>query len=213
MSSSGLVWYASYGSNCTRERFLRYLQGGTVPGTDRHQLGARDPRDPIADAALEFDTALCFAGHSRTWGGAPAFLGHHAAPSDRRALGRRYLITFEQFCDVLAQENGRVVGTDPAALDPTSIEPGGRRIVGDGRYDAIVALAPVDGIPCLTFTSPSPPEDGPTAPPSATYLATIGHGLRAVHPLPVRQLATRLARAHGVSPTWDEASIADLLER
>ncbi|MEM9467380.1 MAG: histone deacetylase, partial [Actinomycetota bacterium] len=101
-SDTGLVWYASYGSNCSRERFLTYLRGGRPPGSTRDQIGARDSSDPLGDAPVEFTTAACFAGHSTRWGGAPAFLEHE--PAERPgALGRRYLITAAQFADVLAQ--------------------------------------------------------------------------------------------------------------
>ncbi len=211
MSEPRLVWYTSYGSNCSRERFLVYLRGGVIPGTDRRQQGARDARDPRADAAAEFESAVCFSGRSLAWGGAPAFLEHRPATGADRALGRRYLITEEQFSDVVAQESGLPI--EPRVLpDLRSIAPGERLSIGDARYETLVALEPVDGIPCISFTSPDPPEERTPAAPSATYLGTIVRGLREVHPLSGAELAARLVRAQGVHPTWDEAAIEALLD-
>ena len=98
-----LVWYACYGSNCARSRFLVYLTGGRAEGAVHDHEGARNDTPPIADGPVVFGTNICFAGHSARWNGAPAFLEHRAAATG--ALGRRYLITLEQFADVHAQEN------------------------------------------------------------------------------------------------------------
>ena len=51
---------------------------------------------------------MCFVGRSTRWGGAPAFLEHRTGGPT--ALGRRYLVTLEQFADVQAQENRRRPG-------------------------------------------------------------------------------------------------------
>lgn len=210
MSASRLVWYASYGSNCNRDRFLVYLRGGGIPGTERRQQGARDPRDPMGDAPTSFPSAVRFTGRSLTWGGAPALLEHRPVTRGTGALGRRYLITEEQFSDVMAQESGRPI--EPLALpDLTELAPGERVVLGEGRYDALVALTPVDGVPCVTFTSPQPPEDRAPAAPSASYLGTILRGLREVHPLTAVDLAERISEAAGIHPEWDRAAILDLL--
>ena len=45
-----LVWYASYGSNLNRARFMAYIEGGTVAGNDV-VYGCTDttaPRDDIS---------------------------------------------------------------------------------------------------------------------------------------------------------------------
>lgn len=140
------------------------------------------------------------------WGGAPAFLEHRSvAAGEVGALGRRYLITFEQFEDVLAQENGR--DHLPVAEIPRS---GARTIVGPGRYDQVVGLAPVDGIPVVSFTSPEPPEAAEPSAPSAAYLGHIVRGIHAVHDLDHAEISAHLLEASGVRPTWNQATIGDL---
>ena len=200
------VWYAAYGSNCDAERFRLYLEGGSVAGTDRVHRGARDPSPPSATGPVTFSSSLCFRGHSALWGGAPAFLEHRrAAAPDRGALGRRYLISHAQFEDVLAQENGRP--THPVSLPPTSAS----AITGTGRYDRVVTLSTLDGIPVVTFTSPDPPEHDTGAPPSAAYLGHIARGIAAVHDLDPAEISARLLEAPGVRPRWDHAAIIDLI--
>ena len=210
-SAPSLVWYASYGSNCSRPRFLTYLRGGRPPGSDWEQLGARDPSDPLEDGPVEFAQSVCFAGHSPRWGGAPAFLEHRTA-TGAGALGRRYLITREQFADVLAQESGRPFDSVPLP-DLDELEPGTRVVIGDGFYDALVILAPIDGVPCLSFTSPQPPDAREPSPPSEPYLRTIITGLAEVHDLDDEALATHLSASRGIRPTWTLAAMTALLGR
>lgn len=208
-TTADLVWYASYGSNCSRARFLTYLRGGRPDGSDREQTGARDANDPLDDRPVEFASGIYFSGHSRRWGGAPAFLEHRPADG-RGALGRRYLITREQFADVMAQESGRefdsVVLPDLAGLTAGSLV-----AVGDGFYDALVGLGMFGGVPCVSFTSPEAPESRQAAPPSAAYLGTIVRGLAESHDLEHHEIATRLVAAPGVAPEWDVESVTALI--
>ena len=203
--STTLVWYAAYGSNCSPARFHTYLEGGTPPGGSHVHRGARDPSLPHADGPITFPSAVCFRGHSTWWGGAPAFLEH--ARAEIGALGRRYLITLEQFEDVLAQENRL---DEPLPVDPGH-PVGARQVLADRPYGQVVNLPPVDGYPVLTFTSPQPAEHRDPAPPSAAYLGTIVRGLAGAHPLTHDEIASHLLRASGVADGWDHASILDLL--
>ena len=205
-----LVWYACYGSNCARSRFLVYLTGGRAEGADHDHEGARNDAPPIADGPVVFGTNICFAGHSARWNGAPAFLEHRAAATG--ALGRRYLITLEQFADVHAQENRIRPGGLEFPDDILDLAPGQQQTVIDGTYGAVVALDPVDGHPTFTFTAPTPPEQRPPAAPSAPYLATILHGLREVHDLDDTDIVERVGQSPGVRPNWSPAAMHQLLD-
>jgi len=158
-----LIWYASYGSNVNRARFLCYLQGGTPDGASRPQRGARDQSLPRDDAPCVFRSAIRFAGYSKLWDGAPAFLEHRQTSPG--ALGRRYLITKEQFADVVAQENSL---DGPLSIPFDAVQPGAHTMIPTRVYDTIVGLDPVDGIPVATFPSSNVPEDQQAAPPSAS---------------------------------------------
>ena len=84
------VWYAAYGSNLSRDRFLKYIdscQNRKLPEEDRHFV---------------FPYNITFAGESRSWGNAgKAFL------DDRKeglALGRIYKIHRNQFEEIQRME-------------------------------------------------------------------------------------------------------------
>ncbi len=134
-----------------------------------------------------------------------AFLEH--GTSTIKSLGRRHLITLAQFDDLIAQESRRP--SSPMPID--DLEPGRHHLVGHGNYDNLIALDPVDGIPVVTFTAPSPPETREATPPSPAYLGTIVRGLADAHPLTDREIAERVLLSPGVAPHWHTDAIVDLM--
>ena len=86
-------------------------------------------------------------------------------------------------------------------------------MIGDGFYDALVVLPPIDWVPCLSFTSPQPPDAREPSPPSEPYLRTIITGLAEVHDLDDEALATHLSASRGIRPTWTLAAMTALLGR
>ncbi|MAS56211.1 MAG: histone deacetylase [Pimelobacter sp.] len=198
------MWYAAYGSNLDPRRLACYLEGGTPPGGSRATPGARDPRPPRAARALMLPGDVYFAWDSPTWGGGVAFLDPEGAGT---SPGCAYLLSQEQFSDVVAQEMHRPPGTD---LDLGVL--GGRRswAFGEGRYETMHVLGEVDGVPVVTFTAPS------TAPldyraPSRSYLTVMGLGLMGSHGWDAGAVASHLMGCRGIGETWTVSSIAALL--
>ncbi|MEM7338379.1 MAG: histone deacetylase [Actinomycetota bacterium] len=177
------VWYAAYGSNVCRDRFLRYLQGGTVAGRTAPQShrGARDREPPSDDRPFRLPLPLFFAGSSRSWnGGAVAFVDPEPAPDAPGARGRIWRVTRRQFDDVFRQENGLDV---PKADDPTLVVDWSRLAEGshldvtDRWYGRVIHLGSgPDGAPVATFTT-ADANRLPTGPAADAYLRTIGTGL------------------------------------
>ena len=87
---NNLVWYACYGSNLLRERFLQYI------------LGCTDTTEPIEDRPYILQHRLYFGGMSR-WGGGAAFV-ETQLDKTVTTYGRIYKITKEQLDDILPQE-------------------------------------------------------------------------------------------------------------
>lgn len=84
------VWYACYGSNVNRERFMRYINS------------CSDTTPPVADRPFHFKHDIYFAKTARGWdNGGKAFLDDTCAGF---AYGRIYKITREQYEEVKAQE-------------------------------------------------------------------------------------------------------------
>ncbi len=97
----GLVWYAAYGSNLSRERFACYVQGGTPAGAARTYTGCRDRTPPHDTTPLRIRGLLRFGGESLVRGGGRAYL---APDVPGEVIGRGYLIRAEQLDDLVDQE-------------------------------------------------------------------------------------------------------------
>jgi hypothetical protein len=198
------VWYASYGSNLSRERFLHYLGGGRPAGASRTYPGARDSTHPPDDRALTLPGEMFFAGTSPTWGGGIAF---YDADSPGPALARAYLVSEQQFADVSAQERREVPGED---LDLTHVLTHSRHHLGPGHYEALHLVGELEDLPVLTFTAPDPAVLQRNSPTPA-YLVNLVTGLRETHELSDDELADYLLGRPGIGPEWDRASIVRLV--
>ena len=192
------IWYAGYGSNLLRHRFLRYLHGGTPLGGMRRYPGARDCTPPSADRPFTLPYRLHFGGASRTWGGGMAFVDTTARG---RVLARLYRVTTEQFADVYAQENGGAA--DPA--DVAAIADGEHIVAGRGNYPMIVRCASLDGLPVVLFTAERMPQ---RRAPRRAYLRTIAAGLAESHRLAPPAIVAYLRSAPAVRATYDASALS-----
>jgi hypothetical protein len=201
------VFYAAYGSNLSAERFACYIAGGTAPGSSRALPGARDRRQPVSWRALKVPGRVFFYGRSKTWGGAPAFFvpAAPAAPPGAEIFARAWRLAWDQLEDVLAQENGR----HPNALDvePGALVEGFSMVAGPGRYDRLICVGTLEGLPVLTFTAPGPSESVTPAAPSLEYLAHIITGLRETFDLDDPAIVDYLGRAPGATPELVHAAL------
>ena len=90
---------------------------------------------------------------------------------------RAYLITAEQFVDVLAQETRRSPGM---ALDLGPVFRGDRYSNGVGGYPILVRVGGRNGVPLVTFTRDRRNVSTLVAP-TVLYLAAMATGLREAH--------------------------------
>jgi hypothetical protein len=205
MLSDGAVWYVAYGSNLFQERFSCYLAGGRPAGGRRTYTGCRDTRPARDIRAVTLPGGIYFALTSLTWGGGMAFYD----PSlPGRAAARAYLLTRQQFCDVIAQEMRRDVGDDH---DLAEVMETGRQILGPGRYETVIKVGERDARPMLTFTAPEGAHAANLNAPSAPYLTMLGHGLREAHGWSRERAARYLSARPGARRAWTAPRIAALL--
>ncbi|EMS64604.1 hypothetical protein TRIUR3_22713 [Triticum urartu] len=193
------VWYASFGSNMWKPRFLCYIEGGKVDGMSISCFGSHDTSPPRGTMWKTVPHRLFF-GRSSTpcWGtGGVAFLNPEINYNDESYVCM-YKITLEQFNDVLFQENRLVKDNseDGKLESPSSPLIGLSEIesvssnkalhlepIKDSWYSNVLHLGEEDGLPILTMTCPSTAvaqhKSGelPLAPPSETYSATLIKGL------------------------------------
>jgi hypothetical protein len=141
---------------------------------------------------------LYFAGRSTQWGGAPCFIDT-VASSSTPALARAWLITWGQFEDVVAQENGRSTPSIELGRGLDELEEGFSRALGRGRYDNVLCLGRIEGHPVLAFTSPGTMADAVLGAPAPGYLEMLIVGLRESRHLDDDALVTYLGAAPGCS--------------
>ncbi len=197
------VWYVAYGSNLSLERFRCYLAGGMPVGGVRRYDGCRDPRDAHATVSLHAPGGLVFSGRSTVWGGGMAFYDERRPG---RVACRGYLVTVDQFADVVAQEMRRPPGGDfSRSLAAVLADGGSVQALGPGRYETLARIAVMGDAPMFTVTCGDVGNLEPSAP-SASYLRCIATGLREAHGWDAARSAGYLAGCPGVegSYTFDD---------
>lgn len=148
------VWYASYGSNLSFQRFICYIRGGRPFFGKKENCGCRDKNSPIESDPFIINFPLYFASSrndntSMMWGaGGVAFLDDSACGN---TFGRIWKITNEQFESVKSQES-------PALYD--------KELLLDIHSD---------GLPIKTITSSKKIRN--LKKPSPEYLKTMTRGL------------------------------------
>ncbi|RWW14138.1 hypothetical protein GW17_00022112 [Ensete ventricosum] len=152
------VWYASYGSNMWKPRFLCYIEGGKVEGMSAACCGSLDKSSPKDVIWKIVPHRLLFGrSHTRTWGaGGVAFLDPERSTSDRAYLCM-YRITYLSM------------------------------LMQDGWYSTVLYLEKEDDLPILTMTyaswcSASDVErfksgELPASAPAKDYMNTLVNGL------------------------------------
>lgn len=166
------VWYMSYGSNLSRERFMCYIKGGIPKGSTTAERGCSDHSAPIRDEFVEIPYPLYFAGHSGRWDAAPAFIGLEPVANEK-TFGRMYLITKGQFMDVAAQENG----LDELYIDLDKVKEQKKLCVRGRMYEMMLHVGQKDGYEIFSFTSKKDIQEVQFSKPSIAYLAMILNGI------------------------------------
>ncbi|WP_370892551.1 histone deacetylase [Janibacter sp. GXQ6167] len=181
------VWYAAYGSNLLRSRFLTYLRGGRPEGALREMSGARDPSDPRDDRPITLPGGLFFGWESLTWGGGIAF---YDPDRPGPTLARAYRITSEQLSDLAAQEMHRAPGS---LVDLAPVIRRGRDELGPGRYETLHLVGELDGLAVITISASRWADIAPN-PPGALYREMIARGLAESHGLAAAESSAYLDR-------------------
>lgn len=200
------IWYASYGSNLWEERFLCYLLGGSPEGTERVYEGCLDKTLPLGSEKTIIKRQLYFARQSETWSqGGVAFI-ETSEDESKQTYGRMYLITEDQFRDLVEQE----IDTDEAlTIDFKSIEKKGSLVIKeDSWYGNILFLGLHDDFPIFTFTFQE--NSQPTTKPVPAYLKTIMNGLKESYLLTNEQIVAYLAHKPGVAGNYTKAELMEI---
>lgn len=202
------IWYASYGSNLLAERFYCYIRGGCPTGSNKTYLGCRDKTLPVDDEEVYINSELYFAKTSSTWNnGGVGFIKVDFDPKVA-TLGRMYLITKEQFIDVVKQETANA---DELIIDfNTAIKEGTLIIKKGSWYGNIIYLGDQYGSPIFTFTHET--EISKKTKPSESYLATIVRGINEVFNLNAAEVFEYLISKEGIKGYYKENELMKVIE-
>jgi hypothetical protein len=208
------VWYVSYGSNLRKQRFDCYIKGGKPENSDKTEEGCKDKSPPCRIEKVSIPYQLYFAEEkTKAWkNGGVAFIGHDETPTTP-TIGRMYLITEEQFKDVVKQENGIPVASELNLFDLREVKAKTRVTFLYGKsnwYGTIVYLGDKDGYPKYSFTASR--EYGNYNAPSEMYLTTIARGLGELGDMSAQEIAEYLVKARGVSQKYNVEAIKALYQ-
>ena len=177
-----LVWYASYGSNLLYDRFMCYIKGGTPEGSTKYCPGCSDQTPPQDRRPKTIHHELYFTKNSPSWGGkGVAFIKSHK-DENAQTLGRIYLITKEQFTQIVRQENSRLPDNPRISIDFKETIEQGESMIDGGWYSRLIYLGEEDGCPIFTFTGYWDDDAIEENKPCEAYRKTIVRGLRETYP-------------------------------
>jgi hypothetical protein len=201
------VWYVSYGSNLMEHRFLCYILGDQPEGSSQKERGCKNPAVPLKNSETKLPYPLYFARERTKWGeGGVAFIGHE---NDEKytTIGRKYLITAEQFMDVTAQENS----VEEIEADLEEVIEKGFIHFGTGWYSRMVYLGEEEGYPMVTFTCNLDMGEQNLNPPHQAYLKTIAKGLLQLG-LEKQETVEYFKNTPGIAGQMDEEELRGIIE-
>ena len=179
------IWYASYGSNISEERFKCYIKGGKPEGATRTYLGCKDQNPPMGQKAIKIPHELYFAKSAGVWNGGGVCFINPEKSENADTLGNMYLITCQQFLEVVQQENNT---NEPINIDFNKTQKEKSLVVRENSwYGNLLYLGEECDAPIFTFTNDKYLINEINAP-NPHYLKTIIRGLIATHQLSKSQL-------------------------
>ncbi|WEG12347.1 hypothetical protein PU629_19975 [Pullulanibacillus sp. KACC 23026] len=207
MESLDYVWYASYGSNINHDRFLCYILGGTPEGSSKREIGCRDQSLPIEARNLIIKHPLYFTKEADKWQGkGVAFIDLESIP-ETNTYSRMYLITREQFIDVVRQENEQ---SGELELDLEAVIQNGSHIFRKSWYGNVLYLGEEEGYPIFTFTSTEKMKKDELNPPSLEYLQTILKGIHKDMGISREAVIDYIKAVPGVASFYSDQQLATL---
>ena len=198
------IWYASYGSNLSRERFMCYIEGGKPKNSKKTEKACRDTTPPKDDKSHKINHALYFAGLSAKWNNGGSCILSTKKSDTQYTLGRKYLITKEQFLDIVGNKNEDGV----LEIDFDDVIKNGSKSVTDASSGNILYLGHEDGYPIFTFTAHSDRTD--YARPDTLYLETIGKGIIETYNISVQELADYYLKLDGIKNNYTKKELINL---
>ncbi|MBN1969997.1 MAG: hypothetical protein JXR48_04515 [Candidatus Delongbacteria bacterium] len=192
------VYYACYGSNLSYNRFMCYIKGGVPEGSAYNFNGAHDKSEPEESFVKKYKGIVKFAGCSPVWNNGGVC--YYNPYSDSEVLFRLYKITYDQFKDIVLQENKTDYLNFPKYSDLKNYT--NEYVLANLDYGKLLEIDIINNYPVLTFTSPKIDElilNRPVKP----YLLKLIEGLLS-NGLKKEVISSYLSVQHGIEYNYDE---------
>lgn len=161
---------------------MLYIQGGCLENQTFKHRGCLNKTPPLKHKTIFLNHELVFAEKSSLWNGGVCFLSPHK--TDRHLTrAKMYLITWEQFVEVVEQENHREAQYVDLKKQMNALlkQFQGTQVQSvkllDGMYGRLVYLGLHESYPMFTFTTPKNFDELTITRPGNAYLQVIYRGL------------------------------------
>ncbi len=209
MQEEPKVWYACYGSNLLKERFSCYIGGGRPANAKRVYPGCTNKTLPEKSKGITINGELYFAKSSKTWSGGGAGFIQSDFDKNIKTLGRMYLITQQQFVDLVQQEI-KFEGDFDIDLQQV-IKNRSLDMKNNSWYGKIIYLGEDEDSPIFTFTNEDYLKDE-INPPHEFYLKIIIDGLKETYQMSDTEIKTYLKNKEGIKGIPIEDKLPELIK-
>ena len=203
------VWYASYGSNILESRFHCYILGGQPKGSKKTYKGCTDKTLPQDKEEIYINSELYFAKKSKSWDSCGVGFINTEFNDKVQTLGRMYLITPEQYVEIVKQETNH---RGELLIDFEKARGKGSLIIKEKSwYGNLLFLGEQNGNPIFTFTNEKNLTEEINAP-SEQYLLTIINGIKETYNLNEIEIREYFENLTGIKGHAIEKKIAELIK-
>ena len=210
-SKKDKVWYAVYGTNLNVPRFSCYIKGGIPEGTSKTDIGCHDKTMAIDGGKILIPLQLYFAQKSPRWENKAVGFVNSKINLAIRTLGRKYLITKDQFEDVFKQENGIDI-EKKIHIDFNNAREKGAITLQKSWYGRVIFLGEEEGIPIYTLTAHWDFKYEEIASPSYSYIRHIIMGIKQTYNLFDEQIAEYLYQKPGVDINFSKKELLKITQ-
>lgn len=191
-TNQNYVWYVSYGSNLSKQRFLCYILGGTSKYGKKSNQGCKDKALPLENRTIKIPYSLYFAlpgerKETSNWGnGGVAFITpEKVEDEDLCTLGRMWKITKDQYEEVKNQE-------------------------GQFLYDHEICIGEDNSIPIYTITNKRRLNNNIR--PNERYLKTVALGLKETYNMDNEEISGYLIRKNAIKGNFTKDNLIGIIE-
>ncbi len=205
------VWYASYGSNLLMKRFMKYIQGGEVPGASYSQIGCTDKTPPLKDSKILINHQLYFSQRIIGWDNMGVAFIKPDKDYKTGTLGRMYLISKQQFEQIVWQENNIQKYQNQPDIDLELAIEKGSMVIGNSLYNKLLCLGRKDTYPIFTFTTNLIASDIKYNRPGANYIKVITKGIKETYKLTNNQIVEYFSEVPGIKDCISNQELQNIL--